>query len=91
MGAVGGQRILDNDRLQMRMYPAKIVHQSLCCIAVAVVFVSAVFFQYGFGGQRQNLVVLGVDHRVQGDDGAVKLDSAVGTKQNLSRLLMLSR
>ena len=59
MGAVGGQRVLDNDRLQVRMFPAKIVHQPLCCIAFAVVFVSAVFFQDGFGGQRQNLFVLG--------------------------------
>ena len=38
MEAVGGRRVLDNDRLQVRMFPAKIVHQSLCCIAFAVVF-----------------------------------------------------
>ena len=63
MGTVGGQRVLDNDRLQVRMFLAKIVHQPLCCIAFAVVFVSAVFFQDRFGGQRQNLFVLGVDYR----------------------------
>ena len=54
MGAVGGQRVLDNDRLQVHV-PGE---RPLCSIAFAVVFVSAVFFQDRFGGQRQNLLCI---------------------------------
>ena len=63
MGVVGGQCVLNNDRFQVRMFPAKIAQQSLCCIAFAVVFVSAVFFSDKLGGERKNLAVIGVDHR----------------------------
>ena len=69
MGAVGGQRVLNNDRLQVRMFPARSSTSrfaALHCIALHCVrsrFVSAVFFQDGFGGQRKNLAVIGVDHR----------------------------
>ena len=63
LGTVRGQCVLDNDCLQARMFPFKIIHHALCCIAFAVVFSRTVVFQNGLGGQRRNLALLGVDHR----------------------------
>ena len=60
MGTVGGQRVLDNDRLQVRMFPGEDrFTQPLCSIAFAVVFVSAVFFQDRFGASGRTLCARG--------------------------------